>query len=73
MRSGNTGTNEPKPLVQSRGLRGRTAPLFRHKGYRVVDTHFSSDGSYRCVTSKMYEAIQTIYTTCYCVVHQKRF
>jgi len=32
IRSGKTGINVPKLLVQSRGRRNRTAPLFRHKG-----------------------------------------
>jgi len=32
IRSGNTGINDPELLVQSRGSRKRTAPLFRHKG-----------------------------------------
>jgi len=27
-----TGINDPELLVQSRGRRNRTAPLFRHKG-----------------------------------------
>ena len=31
IRSGNTGINDPKLLVQSRGHRSRTVPLFRHK------------------------------------------
>jgi len=31
IRSGNTGINDPELLVQSRGSRSRTAPLFRHK------------------------------------------
>jgi len=30
-------------------------------------------GYYRCVTSWTHEAIEAIYTTCYCVVRQKRF
>ena len=30
-------------LVTSRGSRSRTAPWFRHKGQRTVETHFSSD------------------------------
>jgi len=29
---GNTGIIDPELLVQSRGRRNRTAPLFRHKG-----------------------------------------
>jgi len=73
IRSGNTGINDPELLVQSRGRRDRTATLFRRKAQRVVETHFSTDGYYRCVTSLTYEAIQTIYTTCYCVVRQKIF
>jgi len=32
IRSGNTGINYPELLVQSRGRRNRSAPLFRHKG-----------------------------------------
>jgi len=39
----------------------------------MEETHFSSDGYSRCVTSLAYEAIQAIYTTCYCMVRQKRF
>ena len=73
IRSGNTSSNDPELLVQSRGRRNRTAPLFRHKGKRMVETHFSSEGHYRCVTSQTFEAIQAIYITCYCVVPQKRF
>jgi len=37
----------------------------------MVETHFSSDSYYRCVTT--YEASHVIYTKCYCVVRQKRF
>jgi len=51
IRSGNTRINDPELLVQSRGSRNRTAPLFRHTVQRVVEKHFSSDGYYRCVTS----------------------
>jgi len=29
---GNTGINDPELVVQSLGLRSRTAPLFRYKG-----------------------------------------
>jgi len=29
----------------------------------MVETHFSSDGYYPCVTSQTYEASQAIYTT----------
>ena len=39
----------------------------------MVETHFSSDGYYSCVTSKIYEARQAIYTTCSCLFCQKRF
>jgi len=35
----------------SGAVSSRTASLFHHKGKRVVKTHFSSDGYYRCVTS----------------------
>ena len=49
--SGNTDINDPELLLLSGGIRNRTAPLFRHKRQCVVETHFSSDGYYRCVTS----------------------
>jgi len=39
----------------------------------MVETHFSSDSYYRCVTSKTYNASQAIYTKCYCVVWKERF
>jgi len=51
IRRGNTSMNDPEFLVKSRGSRSRTAPLFRHKGLRMMETHFSSDGYYRCATS----------------------
>jgi len=73
VRSGNIGINYPQILVKSRGSRSRTAPLFRHKGQRMVETHFSSHGNYRCVTSQTYQVIQAIYIICYCVVRQTRF
>jgi len=38
----------------------------------VVETHFSSDGYYRCVASQTHEAIQAIYATGYCVIRQKQ-
>ena len=38
-----TGINDPELLVQSRESRSRSAPLFRHKGWRVVERHFSCD------------------------------
>ena len=47
----NTGISDSEVLVKSRDSRNRTAPLFRHKGLRKVETHFFSYGYYRCVTS----------------------
>jgi len=40
IRSGNTGISDSEILVKSRDSRRRTAPLFRHKGLRMVETHF---------------------------------
>ena len=36
----NTGISDSEVLVKSRDSRNRTAPLFRHKGLRKVETHF---------------------------------
>jgi len=40
IRSDNTAVNDDGLLVKSRGSRSRNAPLFRHKGWRMMETHF---------------------------------